>query len=142
MKPLCSRVVARCRADDDDGSIVSFLIVFVAAFAVLLLVIQVGIFAYTSHVAATAARQAAQRAAAEDISAGEGAAYADSFVENAAGGWLVDKQVGVSVSGSNVVATVSGDVFIVVPIPGFELSVEREAISKVERFYNSTEVAG
>ena len=142
MKPFCARVVARRPGDDDEGSIASFLIVFFSAMVVLLLVVQVGVFAYTSHVAGTAARQAAQRAAAEDISVGEGAAYAEGFVESTAGGWLLDRRVGVSVSGSDVVATVRGDVFIVVPIPGFELSVEREAISKVERFYNSTEVAG
>lgn len=135
-----TRATARLR-DDDQGSIVSFLIVIFSVMVVLLLVAQAGIFAYSAHVAGTAAREIAQEAAAENSGGIENGTSDHPLLESA-GSWITTYDLSGYEAGSNVVVTIDAEVRIIVPIPGLELSFQRQAISKVERFYNASEVAG
>lgn len=120
----------------------SFLMMLSMAFFLVLLVLQIGIYAFVSHVSATAARQASQTASAENSSNGEGAAVGQAFIDQAGGNWVEQSSVNTRTSGTNTVTVVVTRAMKIMPLPGVSLRVKKTAVSKAERFYNANEAAG
>lgn len=98
----------------------------------MLLVVQAAFVAHGHNVANTAARQAAQRAAALDTSVAEGEAYGQSFVAGSAV-WSGTPLLTVTATDVETTATVVGEVVKFVPVPG-PFIVEVSASSATERF--------
>lgn len=112
----------------------SFLILTTVLWFTILLSVQVAIWGYSHHVASSAAREAAQRVATENGSAGDGDSFAIEFVASAAGGWIEGLSVSSSRSATEARVQVTGEAIELIPIPFWSLQIDVLAIDPVERF--------
>ena len=125
----------RARVRDERGeALVGFVLTGTVVWITLLLTVQVAVWGYTRHVANTAARGAAQRAATETGSAAAARAFATDFTTRAAGSWLQDREVTVVRGSDTVTITVTGSAIELVPVPFWDLRVRAQAVDPVERF--------
>lgn len=123
----------RMRADDGFGT---------AEYVILLPLIVVLIFAapqlaeqYFAHEAATSAAQAGARAASTlDAPGGSGQQAAETFLAKAGSGTLEHTQVTETRTATTVTLHITGDVPAVIPLPGYQPSVDVTVTEARERF--------
>ena len=107
--------------------------------ALILLVVQVGLYFHASHIALAAAEEGARAARARNGSAAAGEARARRFVRALGGGLVSSPVVTASRSPTTVWVEVQGQVATVVP--GLRLHIDRVVQSPRERFVPSTGAA-
>lgn len=97
----------------------------------IMTVVQIGLFGYAHNLANTAARQAAQVAALDGSSSGEGVAVGTEFVADS-WLWTTDPTVTVSRGDELTDVVVTGSVVKIFPVPWD--TVTGEASSPTEQF--------
>jgi Flp pilus assembly protein TadG len=107
------------------------------AFFLLMMVVQVAIWAHATHTAQSAAGTALTAARVEEGSAAAGGQSAENAIADYGGGSLVDPAVSVSRGTETVTVTVTGTAESL--IPGLELPVTASISGPVEVFRPDTE---
>ena len=139
---IMGRLVARARPspaweDDREGReggamIVEFVIAFPLILAMILTVMDAGLFFHARAVAIAAAQEGARAAAAQRATAGAGTAAARSFIDDAGGqdvfeAWTVTGNRSATTASVTVTGTALG------LLPGLRLPVRQSATVPVER---------
>jgi Flp pilus assembly protein TadG len=122
----------------DRGSVsVEWAIAAPVAFFLLMMVVQVAVWAHATHTAQSAAGTALTAARVETGSAATGGDFAAEAIADYGGGSLVDPAASVSRSTEAVTVTVTGTAQSL--IPGLELPVTVSVTGPVEAFRPDTE---
>lgn len=113
-------------------------VVFPAVLAVLMLVVQTGLYLYAREVALDAARQGADAARLQTGTVSAGLAAAETFARRAGSGSLLDPQASATGStGELVRITVTGHAPSLLPFLG-GWDITQAALAPVERFTTRT----
>lgn len=97
----------------------------------LVLVVQVGLWAHAVHVAQTIAQQGVAATRAADSSDADGHARATEVADQLSGELLQEVTIGVQRTDTS--ATVQVSAHVLTPVPGLDLPVDTEASAPVER---------
>jgi len=124
------------RARDETGSATaSFVVVFPVLIVMFMALVQWGLYFHAQSLVDAAAQDGSRAAQDAGASADDGRAVANQLLSDATGSGLIGN-VSVAVDDSNgtVRAVVRGRVRSLVPLPGFDLTVEGVSQGAKERF--------
>ncbi len=127
------------RRGERGAGLVSFLIISAVFWTTIFMSVQVAVWGFAHHVASSAAREAAQRVATQNGTAGDGDAFANQFVTSAAGNWIQGLNVTSSRSATEATVRITGTGIELIPVPFWDLRIDVVATDPVERFVPANE---
>ena len=110
-------------------------VLFPVLVVMFMALVQWGLYFHAQSLADAAAQDASRAARDAGATPADGMAVADQLLADATGSGLLERvAVNVDDTTGNVRATVRGDVRSLVPLPGFDLTVEGVSEGPKERF--------
>ena len=110
-------------------------VLFPVLVVMFMALVQWGLYFHAQSLADAAAQDASRAARDAGATPADGMAVADQLLSDATGSGLLERvAVNVDDTTGNVRATVRGDVRSLVPLPGFDLTVEGVSEGPKERF--------
>jgi Flp pilus assembly protein TadG len=121
--------------DDSGAATASVVVIFPVLLFVFMALVQWGLYFHAQSVVDAAAQDASRAARDVGATSEAGHAVADELLAGATGSGLIeDVAINVAEADGTVRATVRGDVRALVPLPGFDLTVEGVSAGPKERF--------
>jgi len=133
--PSGTRDKWRRHADETGSSTASLVIVFPVLIVMFMALVQWGLYFHAQSLVDAAAQDASRAAQDAGATPDDAKAVAAQLLSPATGsGLLENTTVNIDDADGTVRATVRGDVRSLVPLPGFDLSVEGVSAGPKERF--------
>ena len=138
--PTPARTLSRRARDETGAATASFVILFPLLLLMFMALVQWGLYFHAQSLVDAAAQDGGRAARDAGGTPDDGRAVADQLLADATGSGLLE-QVSVDIADNNGVvrATVRGHVRSLVPLPGFDLTVEGVSEGPGERFVAETE---
>jgi Flp pilus assembly protein TadG len=138
--PTPARTLSRRARDETGAATASFVILFPLLLLMFMALVQWGLYFHAQSLVDAAAQDGGRAARDAGGTPDDGRAVADQLLADATGSGLLE-QVSVDIADNNGVvrATVRGQVRSLVPLPGFDLTVEGVSEGPGERFVAETE---
>jgi Flp pilus assembly protein TadG len=139
LTPARTRTLSRRARDETGAATASFVILFPVLLVMFMALVQWGLYFHAQSLVDAAAQDGGRAARDAGGTAEDGRAVAAQLLADATGSGLLE-QVTVDINDSNGVirATVRGQVRSLVPLPGFDLTVEGISEGPGERFIAET----
>ena len=109
-------------------------ILFVMVMTLTFGAIQVGLWYSARNMCQAAAEAGVRAGKVQNAASGSGAAAAQTYLTDVAGGLVVGPQVTESRTTATVTVQCAGQAQNVVPLPGFDISLAQSSTAGIERF--------